>query len=308
MITSLVPSPKFQAFTPTIPIAPLVGGQLFTYAAGTTTPLATYKDSLGITPNTNPVILDANGQCDLWLGPLPYKLVLKDSLGNLLWSVDSVLSPIAQLMSRPAISEIKTASAGQTLFNLDNAYIPGINSLAVFHNGSKLIIGQDYLETSSTSITLVLGAFAGDNLNFVAAASLTSGTGLSAAGTAYLPSGVGAVQTDVQSKLRQMSTLQVATYTTSMTFDVSTGNIFSVTVTNGTAFTIVTPTNPVKGQELIITIRNTSGGALGAITWPSNFKMAAWTSPANGYSRSIALYYDGTNWIERARTTTDVAN
>ena len=35
---------------------PLVGGKLYTYAAGTTTPLATYTDASSGTPNTNPII------------------------------------------------------------------------------------------------------------------------------------------------------------------------------------------------------------------------------------------------------------
>ena len=59
--------------------APLAGGKLYTYAAGTTTPLATYTDQGGLTANTNPVILDANGQANVWLGTTgAYKFVLTD--------------------------------------------------------------------------------------------------------------------------------------------------------------------------------------------------------------------------------------
>lgn len=69
---------------------PLAGGQLFTYIAGTTTPLATYTDQSGVTPNANPVVLDANGYADVWLGNRFYKFVLQDALGNTLWTVDNV--------------------------------------------------------------------------------------------------------------------------------------------------------------------------------------------------------------------------
>jgi hypothetical protein len=48
--------------------APLALGFLYPYAAGTTSPLATYQDSAGGTPNTHPIALDANGECVLWLG------------------------------------------------------------------------------------------------------------------------------------------------------------------------------------------------------------------------------------------------
>lgn len=41
---------------------PLTGGKVYTYAAGTTTPLATYTSRDGNTPNTNPIILDAAGR------------------------------------------------------------------------------------------------------------------------------------------------------------------------------------------------------------------------------------------------------
>ncbi len=69
---------------------PLAGGQLFSYQAGTSTPLATYADPLGATPNANPVILDAYGRANVFLGNSYYKLVLEDSLGNVLWTEDNI--------------------------------------------------------------------------------------------------------------------------------------------------------------------------------------------------------------------------
>lgn len=70
---------------------PLFNGQLFTYAAGTTTPLATFTDSTGGTQNTNPVILNPRGECNLWLSSVAYKLQLQDSFGNIIWTVDNVI-------------------------------------------------------------------------------------------------------------------------------------------------------------------------------------------------------------------------
>lgn len=70
--------------------APLAGGKLYTYAAGTTTPLATYTTYAGTVANANPVILDANGECDLWLGSSSYKFILNDSADVLQWTVDNV--------------------------------------------------------------------------------------------------------------------------------------------------------------------------------------------------------------------------
>ncbi len=86
----LSPVPVLQFFTSAG--LPLVGGQLFSYQAGTTTPLATYTDSTGGTPNANPVVLDSQGKCVVWLGTAAYKLVLKDSLNNVIWTSDNIQS------------------------------------------------------------------------------------------------------------------------------------------------------------------------------------------------------------------------
>lgn len=75
---------------------PLSGGALYTYAAGTSTPLATYTTSAGDagSTNTNPVVLDANGEADVWLSPgVDYKFVLKDANGVTQDTVDNWPSP-----------------------------------------------------------------------------------------------------------------------------------------------------------------------------------------------------------------------
>jgi hypothetical protein len=85
----LVPGPKFQNFDSNGD--PLVGGRLYTYAAGTTTSQATYTDSTGSAANTNPIILDARGEANVWIDPgLSYKYVLKDANDVTIWTVDNI--------------------------------------------------------------------------------------------------------------------------------------------------------------------------------------------------------------------------
>jgi hypothetical protein len=69
---------------------PLVGGKLYTYAAGTTTPQATYTDYTGGTANTNPVIFNSRGEAAVWCGNSRYYMVLKDADDNLIWTADNV--------------------------------------------------------------------------------------------------------------------------------------------------------------------------------------------------------------------------
>tara|TARA_R110000868_G_scaffold96010_7_gene264133 strand:- start:828 stop:2720 length:1893 start_codon:yes stop_codon:yes gene_type:complete len=88
MTTNQIPNPKMQFFTAAG--IPLVGGKLYSYAAGTTTPLSTYTDSTGGTANTNPVILDSRGEASVWFASAQYYLVLKDANDVQIWTADNV--------------------------------------------------------------------------------------------------------------------------------------------------------------------------------------------------------------------------
>jgi hypothetical protein len=100
----------------------------------------------------------------------------------------------------------------------------------------------------------------------------------------------------------------VLPYSTAISTDAGLANAFTITATDGVAFTISAPYNLSAGKQVTYTIRNTSGGALGAITWNAIFKMAAFTNPATATSRSITFVYDGTNLVEVSRTPADVPN
>lgn len=70
---------------------PLIGGKLYTYEAGGTTPIVTHTDATGGTENTNPIILDAYGEADVWIAlQQQYKFVLKDSLDNTIRTIDDI--------------------------------------------------------------------------------------------------------------------------------------------------------------------------------------------------------------------------
>lgn len=72
---------------------PLAGGSISTYAAGTSTPLATYTDASGAVANPNPIPLDASGAPQsggIWLSPATYKIVAKSAAGVTQWTTDNV--------------------------------------------------------------------------------------------------------------------------------------------------------------------------------------------------------------------------
>lgn len=86
--TTLMPLPK-QQFLSALG-TPLVGGKVYTYAAGTTNPKATYTDAAGTVQQQNPITLNARGEPPspiYWSGN--YRVDVLDVLGNLVYSVDN---------------------------------------------------------------------------------------------------------------------------------------------------------------------------------------------------------------------------
>jgi hypothetical protein len=90
-MSQLCPSPKFTATYIDADgyVKPLVGGKLYSYVALSSTPKDTYTDYTLGSANTNPVILDVNGQADVWLNG-SHKLILTDADDVTMWTVDSV--------------------------------------------------------------------------------------------------------------------------------------------------------------------------------------------------------------------------
>lgn len=111
-MTSNATPPKLQFFDANG--APLVGGKLYTYAAGTTTPQASYTDYGGGTPNTNPVILDSRGEASVWLGTALYKMALYSATNVLIWTVDNIggFATLAQLAASGGSNLIGFLQAG----------------------------------------------------------------------------------------------------------------------------------------------------------------------------------------------------
>jgi hypothetical protein len=86
-----IPYSPFRGFTNDG--EPLSGGLLYCYAAGTNTPLVTYQDPGQVSPNANPVVLNARGEAPVFLPPnVAYKFLLTDSLGNTIpgWPIDNL--------------------------------------------------------------------------------------------------------------------------------------------------------------------------------------------------------------------------
>ena len=90
MAGSLLPEPK-QQFLNDIGV-PLFGGKIYTYAAGTLTPKATYQDRDLTILNTNPIVANARGEVVMY-GSGNYRVILKDLFDVTIWDRDNVETP-----------------------------------------------------------------------------------------------------------------------------------------------------------------------------------------------------------------------
>jgi len=72
---------------------PLSGGLIYTYQAGSSTPLATYSDNGGSIPNTNPIVLNSAGQTpsEVWMiAGYSYKMQIQTSAGVIVQTLDNL--------------------------------------------------------------------------------------------------------------------------------------------------------------------------------------------------------------------------
>ena len=183
---TLVPWPKFTGFSDAGAI--LAGGLVDTFAAGTSTPLATYSDVGLTTPNANPVVLDAAGRATIYLSSASYKFVVKTSASVTVYSQDN----IAAVPLTAGDNDI-TGTAGE-------AFTAG--QLAYLSDGSgSLTAGRWYLadaDLTYASVTPMI-AFAVDAIALAAsgtfrlAGRMTGLSGLVAGTNYYVSATAGAV-------------------------------------------------------------------------------------------------------------------
>lgn len=89
---------------------PLAGGKLYTYAAGTTTPLAAYQNAALTVAHANPIVLDSAGRATIFLSPVSYKFDLKTSSDAAVWTVDGIAG-----LDALAVGTVLTKVADYTL-------------------------------------------------------------------------------------------------------------------------------------------------------------------------------------------------
>ena len=134
---------------------PLAYGILTTYSAGSTTPVATYIDSTGATPNTNPIILNARGECSLWLSAnVGYKFALTDSSGNAIsgYPVDNVINSF--LLS--LYGGVDTGSANAYVLNFTASFTSLADGIVLYWYPSHANTGASTINVNGLGVVPII--------------------------------------------------------------------------------------------------------------------------------------------------------
>lgn len=142
---------------------PLSGGKIYTYQAGTTTPLTTYTTNSGTIAHTNPIVLNAAGRVpsggEIWLTlGIGYKFVVKTSDDVLIATYDNI----------PSSAQPPAANNANSIM-----YEQGYTVTA-----GNFVVGQTYRIASvgTTNFTLI-GAVSNTVGTYFIATGVGSGTG-----------------------------------------------------------------------------------------------------------------------------------
>ena len=148
---------RFQAFDDNGD--PLVGGLLYTYTAGTTTNKTTYSDPGLTTPNTNPVVLDARGEADVWWGTGTIRMTLKTSAGVTVWDKDNIptaaqavgTSYIQTLLDDTTAAEAR-ATLGVDYYTVVDHAGDGTDATAAFATAAQAAVAGNSQEVQTPDI------------------------------------------------------------------------------------------------------------------------------------------------------------
>lgn len=104
---------------------PLTGGKIYTYAAGTTTPVTTYTTNAGTVAHPNPIVLDAAGRVpsggEIWLTDgISYKFIVKTSTEATIGTYDNITNNISNVYS------VLAAPGGSALVGYDDGTVQAV--------------------------------------------------------------------------------------------------------------------------------------------------------------------------------------
>ena len=119
------------------------GGKIYTYAAGTTTLTATYTDNTLVTPNANPIVLNAAGVAAneiWWNSGSNFKFKITDSADSTLQTLDNLVG----------INDTTTSAQSEwQALNLTPTYVSATSFTVTGNQTSTLTVGRRVKTTNT---------------------------------------------------------------------------------------------------------------------------------------------------------------
>lgn len=186
---------------------PASGFQLFFYAAGTTTKLASYTDSAGSIASSNPIILDAAGRppSPIFLQAASYKIVLappndNDPPESPEWTVDAIAP------SAPFNVDVDIAgTAGETITAGEVVYLSDGTGGKTAGRWYKADADNNYQSTLPACVGFaVISSTSGNAITVRRMGRMTGLSGLTAGTTYYISATAGALTSTAPSNTRRV--------------------------------------------------------------------------------------------------------
>lgn len=186
MAGTLAPSPWLQFVDANG--NPYVGAKLFTYAAGTTTKLATYTDQALSVANTNPIILDSAGRATVYLSNASYKFILAPSTDS-----DPPVSPYKTQDTIAAVPLLTvdldvTGTAGEAIAAGEVVYLSDGSGGLIAGRWYKADADFAYASITATAVGMAPSAIASGASGAIRLAGRITGLGGLTAGATYFVS------------------------------------------------------------------------------------------------------------------------
>jgi hypothetical protein len=274
--------------------APLAGGKLYTYTAGTTTPQATYTTSAGTVANANPIILNSVGRLanEIWLtSAVSYKFILQDSNSVVIGTYDNL----------PGINDLGSLSAYLATYLAAPAAIGGTTPAAgafTTLSATSTVSGAGFTAFAASPPSIGNTAPAAGAFTTLSATSTVSGAGFTA-WAASPPAIGGTTPAGGRFTFAHTAPVVVTFSATAMAVDCALSNVFTTTFT---ANVTVAPAlnSPKDGQTINWFITQDATGSR-TVTWPASFKWAGGaagvlTTTASAVDLLVATYRSSTGF------------
>lgn len=275
--------------------APLSGGLLYTYAAGTTTPVSTYTSRSGAALNTNPIVLDAAGRtpAEIWLdGGVLYKFVLKNSAFVQIGSYDN----IPAVNDPTTTNNLITVAGTNALTGLATPPLEGYTAGAQYS-----FIAQN---TNTGAVTLDIDSLGVKAVTQAGATALVAGSIIGGSmvlveydGTQFQIINPNSFINPIIRGYTEVITSS-GTVGASATLSIATGTVLTATLTSATPCTFTMPAI-VAGKSFLLLLKQPASGSATTATftdvkWGTNG--APTITATVGKMDILSFICDGTNW------------